>query len=209
MAAAQSPSLIHQYSSVYTRLQEGKRELIGFGMDRVLLNRFITDSAETTSQANPEPVLATVNPDSVSEGQTSEEKIAYCRQQLNVLIGMQEEVNTLQKVARESGIGAGLLTIVGQASVQSPNDNGASVIQQLNVLLNGSDGSAGTQTQVMNTVEESATIDTAANNPAAIDFDRLSALQKLVATVLEHKSAIGVDVLVCFIASCLAIKLVS
>lgn len=217
MPAAQSPTLIHQYSSVYTRLQAGKRELIGFGIDRVMVNRYILDSADSTSQTDPEPVLATIDLEKVTEGDNYEQKKNYCQQLLASLIGMQEEVNTLQKVAREKGVGAGLLAIVGQASVQSPKDYGASVIRQLDQLLNGIEGSTDKtdvtkipsgETLVSDTVDV-LNEDAAANDPATLDFERLSVLQKIKATFFEHKSAIMMDVLVCFLASCLAIKLVS
>lgn len=217
MPAAQSPTLIHQYSAVYTRLQEGKRELIGFGIDRVLLNRYVLDSADSTNQNEPDPVLATIDLEKVTEGGNNDEKKSYCRELVASLIGLQEEVNTLQKVAREKGVGAGLLAIVGQASVQSPKDHGASVIRQLDQLLNGIETPTDTaedkkvpagKTSVSDTVNV-LTGDAAANDPATLDFERLSSLQKIVATLFEHKSAIIVDVVVCLFASCLAIKLVS
>lgn len=219
MPAAQSPSLIQEYSTVYTQLQQGKRELIGFGADRVLVNRYVLDAAESTNPSDPEPVLGSVSIDKVTEGDSTAERMQYCRQTLAGLVGMQEEVNTLQKVAREKGISAGLLTIVGQASVHSPEDNGASVISQLNQLLNPSDGDAEASTQAGtlavskdNTVAISAadtTIDSAANDALSVDIEHLTTLQKISTTLIEHKTALIVDVVVCFFASCLAISLVS
>lgn len=215
MPAAQSPSLIHEYSTVYTRLQQGKRELIGFGADRVLINRYVLDSADSTNPSDPESVLGTINIDKVIEGDSAAERLQYCRQGLAALVGMQEEVNTLQKVAREKGISAGLLTIVGQASVHSPEDNGASVIYQLNELLNPADDN--TTPPKQNSNIESATaigstdtaIEPAANDALSLDFERLTPLQKITTTMLEHKTALMIDVVVCFFASCLAISLVS
>lgn len=216
MPAAQSPTLIHEYSTVYTRLQQGKRELIGFGADRVLVNRYVLDSADSTNPCDPEPVLGSIAIDKVTEGDSAEERMLYCRHTLAGLVGMQEEVNTLQKVAREKGISAGLLTIVGQASVHSPEDNGASVIYQLNQLLNPSIDDTGPSNQSVTPAENTvaigsadSAIDHAANDALSMDFERLTTLQKITTTVLEHKTALIIDVVVCFFASCLAISLVS
>lgn len=220
MSAAQSPTLLHEYSTVYTHLQQGKRELIAYGVERVLLNRFVLDSADSTTAIDPEPVMATINPAKVTIGETNGERLQYCRAQLDELVGMQEEVNTLQKVAREKGISAGLLTIVGQASVQSPDDHGASVIRQLNQLLNDPDGdkakTAGTTRPAVESdiatvslAKDSAAAQEAANDANTLDFERMTTLQKITATMFEHKQALMVDVAVCLFASCLAIKLVS
>lgn len=225
MPAAQSPSLIHEYSTVFTRLQQGKRELIEFGADRVLVNRYIVDAAESTNPTDPEPVLDTVSIDKVTQGDSAAERMHYCRQALAELVELQEEVNTLQKVAREKGISAGLLTIVGQASVQSPEDNGASVIHQLNQLLNETEKDT-PEASTLNTVDSSKITEKsivisdseslvenatehAANDSQTLDFERLTTLQKIIVTMREHKSALIVDVVVCFFASCLAINLVS
>jgi len=70
-----------------------------------------------------------------AEGDTEEQRAAYCDNALKQLIALQEEVAMLQKSARESGISGGLLTIVGQAASQSPDDNGASVLRQLGELV--------------------------------------------------------------------------
>ena len=217
MSAAQSPTILQEYSTVYTLLQQGKRELIAFGVERVLLNRFVLDSADSTTTIDPEPVLATINPAKVTIGETSDERIQYCRSQLSELVSMQEEVNTLQKVAREKGISAGLLTIVGQASVQSPDDNGASVIRQLNQLLNDPEESAtktpsGSRDSDLSTVtvaQDASVPQEAANDANTLNYDRLTTLQKITVTLLEHKRALMVDMVVCLFASCLAIKLVS
>ena len=220
MLAAQSPTLLHEYSTIYTHLTHGKRELIGFGMERVLLNRFVLDSADSTNTIDPSPVLATVNPAKVTVGETKDERIQYCRAQLVELVGMQEEVNTLQKVAREKGISAGLLTIIGQASVQSPDDNGASVIRQLNQLLNAPGGDAANtpatttpakelDVMTVSVPDDTAAAQDAANDANTLDYERMTTLQKITATMLEHKRALMVDMAVCLFASCLAIKLVS
>ncbi len=217
MPAAQSSSLIQDYSVVYTQLQRGKRELIEFGADRVLVNRYVIDAAESTNPVDPEPVLDTVSLEKVLEGDTAAERRQYCKHVLGELVGMQEEVNTLQKVAREKGISAGILTIVGQASVHSPEDNGASVIYQLNELMNPSEGEVAKEsvTSTASTQKEITTdgvhsdLLAAANDAQSTDLKRLTPFQKIIATMAEHKTALITDMVVCFFASCFAISLVS
>lgn len=187
-------------------------------MDRVLLNRYVIDAATSTEKPDPKPVLATIALEKVPEGETAEDKIRFCDERLALLVEMQTEVNTVQKVAREKGIGAGLLNIVGHASIQSPEDNGASVIQQLNLLMNDSDGAGASSNKesrqqlastdaVAETV--SATEQAAANDTDSVELEQLTTMQKIITTINEHRAAMLVDVLVCFFASCFAISLVS
>ncbi len=206
MPSAQSQSLIHEYSSVYTNLQAGKRDLIGTGIDRLLLNRYIIDAAADTGEVDNSAVLASVSLDKVSAGDSASDKQQYCRGELIRLVSLQEELNTMQRVAREKGISSSLLTIVGQAAIQSPDDHGASVIRQLNHLLNDDDSPP---VQPVSQPESKLTVDAAANDAAGSDAQRMTAVQQLTVSVIEHWRPLLVDGMFCLLASFFAIKLVS
>jgi len=133
----------------------------------------------------------------------------------------------LQKSAKESGIGAGLLTIVGQAATQSPNDNGASVLRQLGELV-GEDQSSDVENKpAVNATSSMLATDVAvtpvpedisdnidlqgavANDIDTFDFERLTPLQQLTATMREHWRPLMIDASVCVVATCIAITLVN
>lgn len=207
MPAARSPSLIHDYSTLVTSLHDGKRALIDCGVDRVQLNRYVVDAAATTGQLDSSPILDSIDPAKVSQGDDLPAKREYCRQTLAQLVEIQEEITTLQKVARENGISTGLLNIVGQAANQSPDDHGASVIRQLHHLLNDDD-SADTSLPSSSTSVNSVPDSFAANDSIDNQFERLSSLQKITALLREHWKPLLLDGVVCLLMSCVAINLV-
>lgn len=212
MSSAQGQSLIHEYTMVFTSLHVGKRALIEFGADRVLLNRFIVDAASTTGSADDADVLASISLEKVPGDGSEQERLLFCQSELTQLVEMQEEINTLQKVAREKGISPGVLTIIGQAANQSPDDHGASVIKHLNHLLNDNDetGAVALAPQAASTEPVLVqTPESAANDAASEDFERLSSLQQLGATMREHWKPLLVDATVCILASFFAINLVT
>jgi len=100
-----------------------------------LLNRYIVDAAANTGELDPASVLQMIDVNKVTHGDSYDERTAYCETALKKLVSLQEEVSVLQKSAREKGISGGLLTIIGQAASQSPEDNGASVLRQLTDLV--------------------------------------------------------------------------
>jgi predicted secreted protein len=216
MAKASSLPLLSQYSDVFTRLHEGKHACMGYGMNRVALNRYIVDNADSTSSSDPANLLSMVDPERIEGDGSLEQKHNHCREQLLELVALQEEINTLQKVAREKGINGGVLNIVGQASIQSPSDHGASVIHQLSALMGGvgdSPSAANSTAEVGAPVTaEPPMVDDAANDeqePAADDDEPVSQLNQLVQLMREHWRTISFDVVVCFFASLFAIGLVS
>ena len=104
--------------------------------------------------------------------------------------------------------------------MQSPDDNGASVIRQLNQLLNAPGGDAANtpvtttpaqelDVMTVSVADDATAAQDAANDANTLDYERMTTLQKITATMLEHKRALMVDMAVCLFASCLAIKLVS
>ncbi len=212
MAQAQSLPLLSQYSDVFTRLHAGRHACAHYGMNRVVLNRFIVDSAESTTPQDPNELISMVDPDKIEGDGTPEQKLEQCKTELLELVALQEEVNTLQKVAREKGIAGGLLNIVGQASIQSPADHGASVIHQLSVLMGGTVKSEPGEQATPASIEESEVVD-AAND----DMDKLALpaeslpgkLNAMVVLLNDNWQMIAVDVAVCFAASIFAIGLVS
>ncbi len=212
MSAAQSQSLIHDYSMVFTTLQVGKRALIELGADRVLMNRFIVDAADSTGSMDDSDVLATINLEKVPVEGSEQERRLYCQSELARLVELQEEINTLQLVAREKGISAGVLTIIGQAANQSPDDYGASVIKQLNHLLNDGDESGAVTDSAVASMTPASPVTTqehAANDAATRDFHRLSSLQQLGVAMRTHWRPLLVDATVCILASFFAINLVT
>ncbi|OED35515.1 hypothetical protein AB833_30330 [Chromatiales bacterium (ex Bugula neritina AB1)] len=209
MPPKQSQSIIHEYSSAYTNLQAGKRALIDVGIDRVLMNRYIIDAASDTGACDDQSVVATVSLEKVEAGDRSEDKVQYCRDELARLVALQEEVNTLQRVARENGINAALLTIVGQAANQSPQDHGASVIRQLNLLLNDDDSSAAAAEKTHANPAPAASTEDAANDEASSDIEPLTTPQQVTRALKEHWRPVLTDALFCLLASFFAIKLVS
>lgn len=207
MAAAQCPSLIQDYTTLVTSLQNGKVSLIDCGIDRVQLNRYIVDSAATTGQVDNAQLLDTIDLNKVDVDGSHQDKRTYCEETLADLVSLQEEITTLQKVARENGISGGLLSVVGQAARQSPDDHGASVIRQLHLLMNEeAEGSVPAAQQAADTDSIPDTF--AANDAASIDFERLSALQKLAAMIRENWRPLAIDGVICLLMSCLAINLV-
>lgn len=218
-SAVEEPSIIEQYSQAFTRLQTGKRELIQWGAEAVQLNRFIVDEAENTGQSDPAPVLHGIDLSKVTFGETESDRMAYCETSLNDLVSLQENLFVLQKTAREKGISGGLLTIIGQAASQSPEDNGASVLRQLTDLVQGDDhtnvqSSSPAMTDTPEPVN-AATLDTAtleinaANDIDRHDGDRMTGLQVLSHTVLNHWKPLVLDATVCAIATCIAISLIN
>lgn len=216
--SAQNTSLIHDYSQAFTRLQAGKKELIQSGVDAVRLNRFIVDAADTTAEIDPEPILSSVDLERVATEGNFEERRTYCRTALDALVALQKEVAVLQKSATEKGVSAGLLTIIGQAANQSPADNGASVLRQLSELV--SDDSPGSTDQTSTVAKANAaaneSIESAEPDQAGEEFapsdDRdsdQSGLTSVTSVIAEQWQPILVDVLVCTIATCLAIGLVN
>ena len=235
MPSPQNSSLISEYSSAFTSLQAGKRQLIQWGAEAVLLNRYIVDAAGSTGESDPTPVLQSINLAKVSEGDSEQQRVSYCQNALKQLVSLQEEVVVLQKSARESGISAGLLTIVGQAASQSPDDNGASVLRQLGELVDaeqGTDGddeaasdieqdntqSASGQTSQSSEIQlakpedlsDKIELDGAvANDIDTLDFERLTPLQQLGVTIREHWRPLLMDASVCVVATGIAISLVN
>lgn len=209
MAQAQSLPLLSQYSDVFTRLHEGRLQCVHCGMNRVLLNRYIVDSAESTTPLDPAELLSMVDPEKVEGDGAADEKLLQCKDQLRELISLQEEVNTLQKVAREKGITGGFLNIVGQASIQSPADHGASVIHQLSALMGGSESADNSSVPVEpGTTGQSEAANDEGKETLCVEED-VGLMIRLREMVLSNWQMIGVDVLVCFFASLFAIGLVS
>ena len=207
MAAAQCPSLIQDYTTLVTSLQNGKVSLIDCGIDRVQLNRYIVDSAATTGQVDDAALLDTIDLQKVEHEGSNQEKRKHCADTLADLVRLQEEITTLQKVARENGISGGLLNVVGQAARQSPDDHGASVIRQLHLLLNEeAEGSVPPSQQA--TDAETIPDTFAANDASGRDFERLSGLQKVAVVLRENWKPLAVDGAVVLLMSCLAINLV-
>ena len=214
MAEAQSLPLLSQYSDAFTRLHEGKKHCMDYGMERVALNRYIVDAATSTSQHDPSALLSMVDVELVDEGDSPAEKQQHCRDYLARLVALQEEVNTLQKVAREKGIAGGLLNIVGQASIQSPDDRGASVIHQLSALMD--DGKKTPSAAIVDgvaVVEKSAAAP--ASQSAANDIllpdepPQPEGITALLRVAQQDWKSLTVDVLFCLAASFVAINLVS
>ena len=206
MAAARCPSLIQEYTALVTSLQNGKTSLIDCGIDRVLLNRYIVDAASTTGSLDYEALLDTIDLGKVEYGNDNNEKRSHCASALVDLVKLQEEITTLQKVARENGISGGLLNVVGQAARQSPDDHGASVIRQLHLLMND-DAETGATTNKPGSTE--SVPDTfAANDAASGDFERLSFLQQLAVTMRANWKPLLMDGAICLVMTCLAINLV-
>ena len=236
MASPQSSTLIQDFSEAFTSLHSGKRELIQWGANAVQLNRFVVDAAGTTGTLDPDAVLHSIDYSLVTHGDSSEEKLTYCRTALNRLIALQEEIVVLRKTAGEFGVSAGLLTIIGQAANQSPDGDGASVLKQLSELLEDEPRDGDTEkppvskSQVEKSEEEnnpagkSVAIEPvkknqltddiplneeAANDVETHDFERLTTLQKLALHVTEQWQPLLIDVCVCAVASGVAIRLVN
>ena len=228
MPSPQNSSLINEYSAAYMSLQSGKRQLIQWGADAVLLNRYIVDAAGSTGKSDPAPVLQSINLIKVTEGDTEQQSLSYCDNALKQLVALQEEVVVLQKSARESGISAGLLTIVGQAASQSPDDNGASVLRQLGELVGSEQSDSNNEIAVSEPAEDQAgTVQLAenatpedlsdrieldgavANDIDTIDYERLTPLQQLGVTIREHWRPLLMDASVCVVATGIAISLVN
>lgn len=228
MASPQSTSLIQEYSHAFTSLQSGKRELIQWGAEPVVLNRYIVDAAESTAESDPQAVLRSIDLSKVTDGDTQKEREAYCEKALKNLVALQEEAAVLQKSARESGISAGLLTIIGQAAIQSPEDNGASVLRQLSELVDDEAASGGKETgkvlsleklddESSDTISENKSevqeieLDTvvAANDVDRLDFERMTVLQKLSLLVREQWRSLLFDTSASLIAVCIAISLIN
>ena len=214
MAEAQSLPLLSQYSDVFTRLHDGKKTCFDYGIERVALNRFIIDAANDTSQPDMLPLLSMVDVEKVPEGDTRSDKEKICKDKLLELVALQEEVNTLQKVAREKGIAGGLLTIVGQAAIQSPSDHGASVIHQLSALMD--DGKSTPQAAIVDGVPVEAgspkaevALRPAANDAQENQLPPAGGITSILAMARQHWQPLSVDVLFCLIASFFAISLVS
>lgn len=206
MAAAQCPSLIQDYTTLVTSLQNGKVALIECGIDRVLLNRYIVDAATTTGHLDSEFLLDTIDLNKVEDAGDHKDRRRHCGETLVELVKLQEEITTLQKVARENGISGGLLNVVGQAAKQSPDDHGASVIRQLHLLLNDESDSGVAATQATNADSVPDTF--AANDAASNEFERLSYLQKLAVAIRDNWRPLLADGVICLLMSCLAINLV-
>jgi len=228
MPSPQNSSLINEYSTAYTSLQSGKRQLIQWGADAVLLNRYIVDAAGSTGKSDPAPVLQSINLTKVTEGESEQHCVTYCENALKQLVALQEEVVVLQKTARESGISAGLLTIVGQAASQSPDDNGASVLRQLGELVDAEQNGTNDEITVSEPAKEQAStvqlaetatpedlsekieLDGAvANDFDTLDYERLTPLQQLGVTIREHWRPLLMDAGVCVVATGIAISLVN
>ncbi len=212
MAEAQSLPLLSQYSDVFTRLHDGKKTCFDYGIDRVALNRFIIDASINTSQPDMTPLLSMVDLEKVPDGDTQSEKKQFCENKLKELVALQEEVNTLQKVAREKGIAGGLLTIVGQASIQSPSDHGASVIHQLSALMDNGDAKPQPATvdgNALKTDTDVALQDAANDSHEEALSPPAGGLQGVMAMAKANWQPLSVDVLFCLIASFFAISLVS
>jgi len=212
MASSESPTLIQEYSQVFTTLHAGKRQLIQWGADAVTLNRYIIDAARATGETNPQPVLQTIDISQVTEGETEQERTRYCSDTLKNLISLQEQVSVLQKSARESGISGGLLTIIGQAANQSPDDHGASVLKQLSELVGNKDTKDATDTKTespkADVVADVLVQESAANDVDRLDDERRTALQQLAFAVRKHWLSLLVDATVCSAVTAVAISLV-
>ena len=207
MASSESPNLIEEYSQTFTSLQAGKKELIQWGADALVLNRFIVDAAGETGESDAKSVLQTIDISQVPHGDSEAARTEYCNTALKKLISLQEEVSVLQKSAREKGISGGLLAIIGQAANQSPDDNGASVLRQLSHLVsNDSESTAETSKE---TVTDDSPGETAADDIERHDSEPTTRLQRAGQTVREHWKALVVDVSVCTIAACIAIGLIN
>jgi len=66
MPSPQNSSLINEYSSVFTSLQAGKKQLIQWGAQSVVLNRYIVDAAGSTAACDPGVVIQTIDLTKVS-----------------------------------------------------------------------------------------------------------------------------------------------
>lgn len=214
MAEANSLPLLSQYSDVFTRLHGGKLRCMHYGMDRVSLNRFILDSANSTAVVSSSELLTMVDLDLVEYQGSVEEKLAVCEGELSELVALQEEVNTLQRIAKEKGITGSYLNIVGQASIQSPEDHGASVIHQLSALMGGSDLSVDTSnraTILRDTADPSQKIDAANDEPepGIVEQGKPGFMRRMHGLLVYQWQALGIDMMVCFLASLFAIRLVS
>ncbi len=215
-SAAGKPTIIEQYSQAFTSLQSGKRELIQWGAEAVVLNRYIIDEAEDTGQSDPAPVLQAIDISKVTQGSTPSERAAYCETSLKGLVSLQEEICVLQKSAREKGISGGLLTIIGQAASQSPDDNGASVLRQLTDLVQGDNSATPTPMESSPVASNSSvaldaeSLDVnAANDIDRHDIDRMTSLQLLAHTLMIHWKPLVVDASVCAVAAGIAISLIN
>lgn len=215
MEEASSLPLLSQYSDTFTRLHEGKLSCVELGMQGPALNRFVLDAARSTSTLDVTPLLSMVDPDKVEGYDTIDAKMRFCETRLRELVSLQEEVNTLQKVARQKGIAGGLLNIVGHASIQSPHDHGASVIHQLSALM-GAPEVKKTSADDVTDDSRAVTIETQGEMPvltAANDAEDLPAesdsfVVEIVQTLQQNWQALSVDVAVCAVASFFAIGLV-
>jgi len=210
--SAQNTSLIQEYSQAFTRLQAGKKELIKSGVDAVRLNRFIVDAADTSAEIDPEPILSSVDLERVSKEGDYDVRRTHCRTTLDALVALQKEVVVLQKSATEKGVSAGLLTIIGQAANQSPADNGASVLRQLSELV--SDDEPESASVETNTAANESTAAPEANTSINDSGDEvpenLAAVQSsFLSAIAQHWQPILFDMLVCTVATCLAISLVN
>jgi len=210
-SAAESPSILEGYSQSFTSLQAGKRELVQYGADAVSLNRFIIDAAGATGQADTRPVLQRIDIDKVPHGDNDAERRDYCEVALKKLVALQEEVTVLQKSAREAGMSGGLLTIIGQAACQSPEDNGASVLRQLSELVNGQEPETSDHAASLVSPSHVATsVDVcAANDIDQVDHVQTTGLQNLLHTMAKHWKSLVVDASVCVIATGIAISLIN
>jgi len=208
MALPESPSLIHEYSQIFTDLQNGKRTLIKWGVDAVLLNRYIVDAAESTGETDSESVIRTIDLTKVTSGDSEQQRLEHCQQQLSTLVTLQEQVKVLQKSAGEMGISGGLLTIVGQAAVQSPHDNGSSVLRQLGELV-GDESSGGKEVSQEGSMvgteaapEEAAIHKMAAND--AVDVEP-GGYRRVLS---DHWASFLFDAGVCAVATSIALSLI-
>lgn len=208
MALPESPSIIEEYSQTFTSLTAGKRELIQWGANAVMLNRYIVDSAGDTGDSDPTLILQSIDISRVTHGETEQECFAYCESALKKLIALQEEVFVLQKTAREKGISGGLLTIIGQAANQSPEDNGASVLRQLSDLVTGEEAKNDADDTVSSATRISLD-ESAANDTDRLDLDRMTTFQMIAHTLSDHWKALAMDAFVCAIAAGIAISLIN
>ncbi len=213
MALSESTSLIDEYSKTFTSLHAGKRELIGWGADAVTLNRFIVDAANETGQVDTKSVLQSIDISKVPHGISNTARADYCETALKKLISLQEEVTVLQKSAREKGISGGLLTIIGQAANQSPDDNGASVLRHLSELVSPEPV---TPAEKSNEVDMVAVADnglspgeSAANEIDPLDLQQIAGTKPLLQMMKECWKPLVIDVGVCIIASGIAISLIN
>jgi len=212
MASSESPNLIEEYSQTFTSLQAGKKELIHWGVEAVVLNRFIVDAAGKTGEPDTKSVLQSIDINQVPHGESEAARTAYCDTALKKLISLHEEVLVLQKSAREKGISGGLLTIIGQAANQSPDDNGASVLKQLSHLVGNDTDSEAEKSVVQPTdvsVTETSSVEIAATDIGQQDPEPATGLQHVVGTIREHWKLLVIDVSVCTIAAGIAISLIN